>query len=393
MSRVLTGMERLLKDPAPWIPRGSRVGLLVNPASVDQELRPVVERFLGCSHRSRLVALFGPQHGLWGEKQDNMVLSDHEPTTPWGVPAYSLYKDTLSPTQEMLRGMDLLVVDLQDVGCRVYTYVATLLGCLRACAEAGVKVLVADRPNPLGGEAVEGNLLQPEMISFVGVHPIPMRHGLTLGELARLLAAELHIQVELEVLPMEGWSRGMLFSETGLPWVLPSPNLPTLDSCWVYPGQVLLEGTNLSEGRGTTRPFEIFGAPFIEPFHLRRRLESVGLPGVRFRPLYFEPTHNKWQGKRCGGLQIHVLEPRSFLPYTTSLWILKEIMAEWGDQLRWRQPPYEFETQRLPFDLLSGDPMIRIGLEEGLGPSQLELRWMPALQQWLIRREAYVLYG
>lgn len=392
MPRVLTGIERLLKDPPGWIGRGARVGLLIHPASVDSEIRLVVERFVA-SFPGTLVALFGPQHGFWGEKQDNMVFSEHEPETRWGVPAYSLYGEHLAPTPEMLKGLDVLIVDLQDVGCRVYTYAATLLGCLRACPDQRVKIVVTDRPNPLGGEAVEGNLLRPDMISFVGPHPMPMRHGLTLGELARLMVEELELEVELEIIPMEGWKREMLFQETGLPWVLPSPNLPTLESCLVYPGQVLLEGTNLSEGRGTTRPFEIFGAPFIDPFHLRDRLERLGLPGVRFRPLYFEPTHQKWQGKRCGGLQLHVLDPRAFRPYMTTLWILSEILAEWGELLRWREPPYEFETQRLPLDLLMGDPGIRTGLENGLTPPELEADWMPALMEWLERREAYLVYG
>ena len=392
MARVLTGMERLLADPFRWLGRGMRVGLLVHPASVDQGLRPVAERFLR-ELPGQLARLFGPQHGIWGEKQDNMILSAHEKKTPWGIPAYSLYGDHLSPTPEMLQGLDLLIVDLQDVGCRVYTYGATMLGCLRACQQSQIKVLVTDRPNPIGGSEVEGNLLAPEMISLVGPHPIPMRHGLTLGELARLLVDELGLQVDLEVIPMEGWRRRMCFLDTGLPWVLPSPNLPTLDSCWVYPGQVLLEGTNLSEGRGTTRPFEIFGAPFIEPFVLRDRLESLGLPGARFRALFFEPTHHKWQGQRCGGIQIHVTDHSLYRPYLTSLWVIHQTRALWGELLSWREPPYEFETQRLPLDLLTGDPCVRKGLDSGLSPGELEAAWMPSLEQWMDRRERYLVYG
>lgn len=388
----MTGMEKLLASPPGWLKKGARVGLLVHPASVDRELRPVVEVF-SRAFPGRLKRLFGPQHGLWGEKQDNMVFSTNEKKTPWGIPAFSLYGDHLAPTQEMLHGLDVLIVDLQDVGCRVYTYATTMLGCLEACSASNLKIVVTDRPNPLGGSQVEGNLLDPAMKSFVGCHPIPMRHGLTLGELARLLVAELDLELDLEVVPMEGWKRDMCFEETGLPWILPSPNLPTPDSCLVYPGQVLLEGTNLSEGRGTTRPFEIFGAPFIEPFSLREKLERLGLPGVRFRALFFEPTFNKWKGNRCGGLQIHVLDKQTFRPYLTSLWIIYLVRSQWGELLCWREPPYEFEAQRLPMDLLTGDPHIREGLQGGLTPVELQDRWKPELEEWLNRRERYLVYG
>ncbi len=392
MGRVFTGIERLLGQSPRWLKKGARVGLLVHPASVVCDLKHSAEAFVEAFPGS-LKRLFGPQHGLWGEKQDNMVFSAHEAQTPWKVPAYSLYGNHLAPTQEMLQGLDVFIVDLQDVGCRVYTYGATLLGCLKACAEKGLKVLVLDRPNPIGGRRVEGNVLDTAMISFVGPHPIPMRHGLTLGELARLFVDQLGLQVDLEVVPMEGWRRHMYFDETGLPWVLPSPNLPTLHSCVVYPGQVLLEGTNLSEGRGTTRPFEIFGAPFIEPFSLKKRLDELQLPGVGFRALYFEPTHGKWAGKRCGGIQIYVLDRNNFRPYLTSLWIIYLVRALFNEALSWKQPPYEFETHRLPLDLLTGDPGIRQGLEQGLSPEELQARWDPQLEEWLNRRERYLVYG
>ncbi len=391
MERTVPGMERLLASPPPWLKGRSKVGLLVHPASVDRELNPVVERFQE-AFPGRLRALFGPQHGLWGDKQDNMVESPHEGVTPWGVPCYSLYSESRVPTQEMLSSLDVLIVDLQDVGCRVYTFLATLLGCLEACAEAQVRVVVTDRPNPIGGMEVEGNLLVPSMISFVGCHPMPMRHGMTLGELALLMKAEKGLDVELEVVTMKGWRRGLSFSDTGLPWVPPSPNIPTPETCWVYPGQVLLEGTSLSEGRGTTRPFEVFGAPFIDPFLLRDRLRELGLPGVAFRALYFEPTHHKWHGERCGGLQIHVKDPKAFKPYLTTLCILHEVLREWGGQMRWRQPPYEYETRRLPLDLLTGDPRVRLALEEGVPPMEMEQAWGPDLGLWLQRRERYLAY-
>jgi uncharacterized protein YbbC (DUF1343 family) len=216
---------------------------------------------------------------------------------------------------------------------------------------------------------------------------------MTLGELGRLLVAERELEVRLEVIPARGWKRRMSFRETGLPWVLPSPNIPTPETCRVYPGQVLLEGTNLSVGRGTTRPFEVFGAPFIDPFALRDRLERRRLPGVRFRALFFEPTFHKWQGQRCGGLQIHVTDPEGFRPYLTTLWILHEVREEWGDRLAWREPPYEFESRRLPIDLLLGDPLLRHGLEQGRSPEELETAWSPALKEWKERTEEYLVYG
>lgn len=392
MGRVILGIERILEAPPAWLRHRASVGLLVHAASVDTGLNHTVERLMR-KYPGVVRVLFGPQHGLWGEKQDNMVLSPHERRTPWGVPAYSLYGETLRPTHEMLAGVDVFLVDLQDVGCRVYTYASTLLGCMEACASVGIKVVVADRPNPLGGEAVEGNLLRPSMESFVGAHPLPMRHGLTLGELAHVFQRERRLDVDLQVVPMKGWRRSFTFPRTGLPWVPPSPNMPLVETCQVYPGQVLLEGTNLSEGRGTTRPFEIFGAPFIDPFHLKRSLEGRHLPGVRFRPIYFEPTFQKWRGRRCGGLQIHVTDPRSFRPYRTTLWILHEIRSQWGDSLQWSDPPYEFETKHRPFDLLAGDPRIREGIDRGDTPEELEELWGPELERWRDRREDALIYA
>jgi uncharacterized protein YbbC (DUF1343 family) len=392
VARTVLGVEKLLADPPAWLKRGARVGLLLHPASVDRELRPTVERFLA-AFPGRIEALFGPQHGLWGEKQDNMVESPHEDVTPWGVPCYSLYGESRVPTEEMLSRIDVLVVDLQDVGCRVYTFLATLLGCMEACAEAQVRVVVTDRPNPIGGVEVEGNLLLPSMTSFVGPHPLPMRHGMTLGELALLMRSERGLDVELEVITMRGWRRRLFFGETGLPWVPPSPNIPIAESCWVYPGQVLLEGTNLSEGRGTTRPFEVFGAPFIDPFFLRERLRVAGLPGVTFRAIYFEPTFHKWTGRRCGGLHIHVTDPKAFRPYMTTLCILHEVLKEWGEQVAWREPPYEYERRRSPMDLLTGDPRVRRGLEKGVHPREMERAWLPELEAWSHRRERYLAYS
>jgi uncharacterized protein YbbC (DUF1343 family) len=283
-------------------------------------------------------------------------------------------------------------VDLQDVGTRVYTFAATVAKVMGAAAVAGVKVAVLDRPNPIGGEQVEGNLLQPEWASFVGPYPLPMRHGLTLGELARYYNDTHKIGCDLEVIPAKGWRRRDYFDATGLPWVLPSPNLPTLDSAIVYPGQVLLEGTNLSEGRGTTRPFELWGAPFLEPARIQARLKEIPLPGVILREASFEPTFHKWAGKLCRGFQLHVTDRRSFKPYFTTLALLGAIQELYPDDFAWRQPPYEYETERLPIDLLTGDAVIREGLDKGMPVMELEASWQGELTEFLEVWREFLLY-
>ena len=389
---VEVGLEVFARDPGAWVPAGSRVGLLLNPASVDRRLRwarDAVAAALG----EGLVALFGPQHGVASDLQDNMIESPHGVDPRLGVPVWSLYGDERKPTAEMLRGLDVLLVDLQDVGTRVYTFVWTLRLAMEACGEAGVRVVVLDRPNPLGGAAVEGNLLRPEWASFVGMEPIPMRHGMTPGELARWFAGERGVRCELDVVPARGWERGMLWGDTGLPWVMPSPNLPTPDSALVYPGTVLLEGTTASEGRGTTRPFEIVGGPWVDPEDLAARLSRSDLPGAVFRPATFQPTFQKWAGRACGGVQIHVTDPRAFRPYRTGLAVLVELWrgcraAGFG----WRPPPYEYETARLPIHLLLGDEGVRRGIEAGADPVELEAGWASELERWEAERRPYLLY-
>ena len=303
-AKVKTGLDVLIDSRCALL-RGERVGLLCHPASVDGRLRHAAP--LLKENGADLRRLFGPQHGLRGETQDNMVewRGFTDPLT--GLPVHSLYGDHRKPTAGMLDGIDVLVVDLQDVGARYYTFVWTLLLCLEACAETGKRVVVLDRPNPLGGDR-EGNVLDPAWRSFVGLAPIPMRHGLTIGELALCFRDFFDLLVELVVVPMAGWRPGMYFDETGLPWVMPSPNMPTLDTAVVYPGMCLLEGTELSEGRGTTRPFEICGAPYIDPYRFAAAMMSHRLPGCVFRPLHFEPTFQKYAGELCGGVQIHVTD-------------------------------------------------------------------------------------
>ncbi len=369
MTRVTAGLEACLAEP-PNILKGTRFGLLLNQASVDRHFRHahelLDERFPG-----QLAALFTPQHGLWCEEQDNMVETGHAVEPHLGIPIHSLYSETRVPSAEMLRDLELLVIDLQDVGTRVYTYVWTLSHCLQACASAGVGVLVLDRPNPLGGETAEGALLDPAFSSFVGLAPIPMRHGLTIAELALHLNDLLQIGTDVHVVPMDGWRRDMLWQDTGRAWVPPSPNLPRFEGALVYPGQVLFEGTELSEGRGTTTPFELFGAPFLDPHRLVRAMGRASLPGLHLRPLRFRPTFHKHAGQSCGGLFLHVTDPRTYRPYDAAVTLLSTIRALWPDELRWRPPPYEYETDRMPIDILSGSSALRETIDAGGGKEEL----------------------
>ena len=387
---VATGLESFLARPPAWV-RKARIGLLCNQASVDRHFRHARSLFAKEWGRG-LSALYSPQHGLDGEKQDNMIESDHGQDRELGIPVFSLYADVRRPTAAMLAPVDVLVVDLQEAGCRVYTFITTLLYCLEEAARYGTKVVVLDRPNPVGG-AMEGPFLNDEMVSFVGAYPIPLRHGMTMGELALFFNDEAGIGADLTVVPLRRWRRSMTFAETGLPWVPPSPNLPTADSALVYPGQVLLEGTSLSEGRGTTRPFEICGAPWIDPEKLVRKLARYRLPGVVFRPLHFEPTFQKWAGELCGGVQIHVTAPKEYLPCRTSITLLREIMGLWPRRFSWRRPPYEYEHRRLPFDILAGDPAVRRALEAGEPPGKIMARHRAALDRFSRSAEDYFLYS
>ena len=370
---------------------GHRVGLVANPASVDAGFRHVVEMVTAVPGAT-LAALFGPQHGFRSDVQDNMVETDHARHPVLDVPVYSLYGETREPTGAMLSGLDLLLIDLQDVGTRVYTYSQTMTGCLRACAAHGVPVVVCDRPNPVGGVAVEGAVLVPGFESFVGLFPIPMRHGLTIGELARLCNETFGLHATLEVLPLEGWRREMYQDDTGLPWVLPSPNLPTLDSAVVYPGMVLLEGTNLSEGRGTTRPFEIVGAPWLDAHRLADALNDLRLPGVHFRPAEFQPTFQKHAGQTCGGCQLHVTDRTVFRPVFTAVALLQVCRRQAPDRFAWRQPPYEYETLIPPIDILYGSDQLRRQLDDEVPYTTIADGWAASLDPFRPLRERYLLY-
>ena len=387
---VRAGLERLLGEDRALL-AGSRVALVSNPASIDGRLRHAAD-LLAAHPEINLVALFGPQHGFRSDLQDNMIETPHGVDGRRQVPIYSLYSETREPTAEMLRDVDVLVIDLQDVGTRVYTYIYTMANCMRAAARHGVRVVVCDRPNPVGGVAVEGPTLRPEYASFVGQYPIPLRHGLTIGEIARLFNQEFSIGAALDIVQLDGWRREMYFDETGLPWVIPSPNLPTLDSVIVYPGAVLFEGTMLSEGRGTTRPFELIGAPWIDGEALAAAMNSRGLPGVHFRPVFFEPTFQKHARQTCGGCQLHVLDREAFAPVRVAVELIDEFRRQDPSSYAWRQPPYEYEHDKWPIDILYGSDGLRTALDGGEGAAALVASWRAEEEAFRRMRERYLLY-
>ncbi len=387
---IKTGLEILLEKPL-GATDGKRMGLLSNQASTDGRLihsRIRLQENFG----EALTCLFSPQHGFFSEKQDNMIESDHEIDLATGLPLYSLYGESRKPDREMFDKLDILLIDLVDVGTRVYTFLYTMAYCLEAAAAYDKKVIVLDRPNPVGGHMVEGNILEGNCSSFVGLYPLPMRHGLTFGELALFINEEFSCGAELEVVPMQGWKRSMFFRDTGLPWVFPSPNMPTPETAVVYPGQVIWEGTNISEGRGTTLPFELVGAPFFEHGPILDLLEKTPLPGCFFRSLVFEPTFGKWAGISCRGFQLHVTDSNKFLPYRTSLALLQAVMQLYPNKFLYKDPPYEYEYERLPMDLILGSTNVRKQLENGLPILEIEKQWQGQLATFTSKREKYLLY-
>lgn len=387
---ISLGIEQLVLSPPQWLLK-QRLGLLCNQASTDSRLRHSRD-LLSSVYPGQLTCLLTPQHGFFSEKQDNMVESGHALDPVSGLPVYSLYSKERRPTREMFDLFDVLVIDLFDVGTRVYTFLYTMAYCLEAAAAYNKKVLVLDRPNPLGGELVEGNIIQEDCFSFVGLYPIPMRHGLTFGELALLLNNHFGIGAVLEIMPMQGWQRYMLYSDTELPWVFPSPNMPAPATALVYPGQVLWEGTNISEGRGTCLPFELFGAPFFDLDAILHKIEkSAVLPGCFLRPLIFEPTSSKWAGQACKGFQIHVTDPSAFRPYRTSLALLQAVMLLFPESFAYKNPPYEYEYVRLPMDLILGDRQVRRSLEGDKSIRDMEKSWQHDLDAFAkLRREVFL---
>jgi uncharacterized protein YbbC (DUF1343 family) len=388
---VTLGSTRLIESGAL---RGQRVGLVSNPASVDHRLLHIVDLMLA-DRAIDLVALFGPQHGFRSDVQDNMIESPHtefDTGTKQRIPLYSLYSDTREPTEAMLRDLDILVIDLQDVGTRIYTYMYTMANCLRAARKQGVRVVVCDRPNPIGGLEVEGITLEPGNESFVGQFPIPTRHGMTMAELARLFNDHFGIGAEMEVVAMDGWQRPMQWDDTGLPWVMPSPNIPTLDSALAFPGTVHLEGTNASEGRGTTRPFELVGAPWVPAEAFAARLNARGLPGVSFRPVVFEPTFQKHARVACGGCQIHVRDRGAFRPVLTGLAIIDEIRAADPASFQWKQAPYEYEHTKVPIDVIAGSSSFRRAIDAGDSAEHIAARWEASVAAFRDLQQPYLLY-
>lgn len=387
---VRIGLERCLDEPPPPL-RGAKFGLLMNQASLNHECRYAcdlfAERFPG-----QLAALFSPQHGLWCEQQANMIETGHGWYVPLQIPIYSLYSESRSPTAAMLRELECLVVDLQDVGTRVYTFAWTLLECMKACAEANIPLIVLDRPNPIGGDVVEGPLLLPQFRSFVGGACIPLRHGLTFGELARLFVEEMDCKVDLTIVAMEGWRRDMLFSDTGRIWAPPSPNMPRLETALLYPGQVLLEGTNLSEGRGTAIPFECVGAPFIDPYLLARELTAHAHAGLAIRPIRFVPTFDKWRGESCGGIGISVVHPKEVRSVQFTVDLLAVVCRLYPDDFQWLPPPYEYETVLPPIDILYGSSQLRTLLSSQPTPETAVDLAAWDLPRWLSRSANSRLY-
>ena len=371
--------------------KGARVGVVCNHASIDRGFLHVIDR-VATSEGVTLAAIFGPQHGFRSDVQDNMVETPHGDDPRRRVPIYSLYSETREPTAEMLRGLDALVIDLQDIGARIYTYIYTMANCMRAAARHGVQVIVCDRPNPIGGEAVAGATLRPGWESFVGQFAIPMRHGMTTGELAMLFNDAFGIGAPLEVVRMDGWTRDMYADATGLPWVMPSPNMPTLDTAIVYPGTVLFEGTMLSEGRGTTRPFELLGAPWIDAERFAAEMNGAGLPGAYFRPAGFEPTFQKHAKQPCGGCQIHVTDRHAFEPVITGVALIDMFRRLDPARFAWRQPPYEYEHDKMPIDILAGSDVLRQQIESGVPIREIAGSWDADETGFRRLREPYLLY-
>jgi uncharacterized protein YbbC (DUF1343 family) len=388
--RTVLGLEKLLRDNVDSL-RGARVGLICNQSSVDHELRHAADLFQ--DHAGiKLTTLFGPQHGIRGDVQDNMVETKHAVDRATGLPIYSLYSETREPTEEMLENVDALVFDMQDVGCRIYTFVYTLANCMRAAKKFGKRVIVCDRPNPINGETVAGTVLKPEFASFVGQFPIATRHGMTVCELARMFNEHFGIGCELETILMEGWSREQWLDETDAPWVIPSPNMPTLDSATVFPGTVHVEGTQLSEGRGTTRPFELIGAPYIVAEEYARHLTSLGFPGVHFRGCGFQPTFQKHAGITCGGVQIHVTDRREFEPVIVGAGVVKVAYDLYMDDFRWKEPPYEYVYDKNPFDVIAGTDRLRESIERGDSIERIAETWTDDLEKFRRERELFLLY-
>jgi uncharacterized protein YbbC (DUF1343 family) len=390
MNKISLGLENLFSERVDLL-KGYKIGLICNPSTVDHNFRHAVDLFRA-NPEIKLTTLFGPQHGIRGETQDNMIEWDgfHDQRT--GIMAYSLYGESREPTGEMLSNVDVLVFDIQDVGTRVYTFIYTMALAMEAARKHGKRFLVLDRPNPIGGIGIEGNILEPEYKSFVGMFPLPMRHGMTVAELAKMFNQEFGIGCELEIVTMSDYKREFWYSDTDAPWVIPSPNMPTVNTAAVYPGTVFVEGTKISEGRGTTRPFELNGAPFTESNRITEHLNGLKLPGVYFRPHSFIPTFHKHAGSLCHGCQIHVIDREAFKPVITGIALIKSFLDLYPKDFKWQVPPYEYVYDRLPFDVIAGTPKIREQIESGASIEQIAESWEEGEKGFAQRRAPYLLY-
>lgn len=369
--------------------KGARIGLCTNMSCCSTELIPTLQHFLA-ARTLRLTHLFAPEHGLNAALQDQVRSSDRKRSA---VPVISLYTKTFQPRLRALKDLDAIVIDLPDIGTRYYTFVWSALVIMEQAAQQGKKVFILDRPNPLNGRTAEGPVLEPAFRSFVGLHALPVRHGMTIAELCLLMKDELRLDLDLEIVPMSGWKRTHYYPETGLPWMSPSPNMPSFRTALVYPGMCLLEGTNVSEARGTTRPFTFFGAPWIEPFELVKALGARTIPGAAFRPLYFQPTFHKYRGTMCGGAEILVTQRDRFKPMFTGLEIIQTIRHLYPRQFRWLDPPYEYEKEKKPFDILVGNRWVREGISRRTPTADLRRRWQKDLGRFVRKRKKYLLYN
>jgi len=386
---VELGIDRLVDNQFKSL-AGARIGLVTNFSCCDSKLVPTIELFARQT-KAELCAIFAPEHGLYAALQDQVKAGDYlDKKTKTRVS--SLYGQTLMPDTDLLGKIDVLVIDLQDIGTRYYTFVWSAILMIKAAAALEKEILILDRPNPLNGIQVQGPVLEPGYSSFVGLYAIPVRHGLTIGELCNLINDEYRLGGRIRVIRMKGWRRRYYLDETGLAWAMPSPNMPCLDTALVYPGLCLLEGTNISEGRGTTRPFEVFGAPWIDPFDLVAAISRRNIPGAWFRPTFFIPQFGRYTGRLCKGAQIYVKDRQRFEPFSTGLEIIRTVIGLYPKRFRWRMPPYEFEKKRLPIDILCGNSWISRALENNRSVRYLNKRWEKNLKRFKRMRNKHLLY-
>ena len=364
-----------------------RIALVCNQASHCKDYVHLADKLFS---NNKLHLLFGPQHGIRGEQQDNMIESAHFKDSHTGVKVYSLYSETREITEQMSTEFDILLYDLVDVGSRYYTFLTTMVNCMAACQKYKKKMYILDRPNPIGSD-IEGNYILSGFKSFVGALSIPNRHGMTLGELAYWAMDEMNIHLEIEIVKVKNWDRNAYL--TGVTWIMPSPNMPTVDTAIVYPGACLIEGTNLSEGRGTTKPFEYIGAPFINPYELKNCIDSMQLKGCYFREIYFKPTFNKWADKVCGGIHVIVTDKAAFKPYRVYISLLKCIRLLYTTQFEWKQPPYEYDYVNLPFDILTGNPLIRKAIDGEIPFESVEKQLVEDESNFKAKRQKYLQYS